>query len=570
MTPARSARPQLQLLTTADVAALLGVPLSRLTYLLHVVRPERRYKSFELNRKNGPPRVIRAPIKPLKTVQAALAAALSPYYRPPHTVHGYVNGRSIRTNARIHQRQRWVLRVDLEEFFPSINFGRVRGLFLAAPFAFPPPVATLLAQVCCHDNQLPQGAPTSPLISNLICRSLDRQLFHLSNAARCYYTRYCDDLVFSTGRHSFPSALAVVDPQTNAIRVGQELRDPIEKNGFRVNDAKTRLRKRTQRQIVTGLVTNVFVNVPRDYVRSVRMLLHIWHRYGEADAMARLGRFQPKNRPPFQPVPHLALVARGKVQYVGSVKGWGSSVYLGLASRLSTRDSSFRPTQTSPGPVPIEILAEGRTDYEHIRAAIRRLQNAGEYQDLDLQFSANPSDKGGDEELVRHCQALCRIKPHQPVVCIFDRDNAKIIPQVTASDMPFKAWGNDVFSLAIPYPAHRSPNGPLCVEMLYDDELLRQRDSQGRRLYLKSEFREDSGQHSGGERVHCTNPQRGALIRDDDVFDMETGAKVSLSKAAFANAIVNAQPPYANPSVDGFRPLFEVLRRIVEYLRTGR
>ena len=560
--------PSLQLQTKADVAAALNIPLSRLTYLLHVVPPERRYKSFELQRKNGSPRIIRAPIKPLKAAQAALAAALRPYYRVPHTVHGYVDDRSILTNARIHRNQRWVLRLDLKDFFPSINFGRVRGLFLAAPFAFPPVVATLLAQLCCYENQLPQGAPTSPLLSNLICRPMDRRLARLAGEARCYYSRYCDDLVFSTNR-PYPSPLLVTaDPEGGPPRVGTALREAIEAAGFRVNDEKTRLRKRTQRQIVTGLVTNVFVNIPRDYVRSVRELLFIWRRHGETEARTRLLLHRPRNRAPRNSMTRLALVARGKVQYIGSVKGWNSSVYQGLADRLSELDPTFRRTTRSSGPSTLlRILAEGKTDYLHLESSIRRLQAQGEFLDIELRFESDPQDKGGDDELLKHCQVLSRIKQQPPVVCIFDRDNPRMVSQVMTVTKSFKEWGNGVFSVAIPYPSHRDPSEHLCVELLYTDDLLRKRDSQGRRIYFKNEFDPERGHHLT-ERVHCTNPKRDSLIRDDDVFSMDNGEKVSLSKRAFAEAIKETRDPYAQAAVDGFRPLFEVLRQIAQHLRT--
>jgi RNA-directed DNA polymerase len=567
MTPTKPPPSQLQLHTKADVAALLNIPLSQLTYLLHVVPPERRYRSFELQRKSGNPRTIRAPIKPLKSVQGALAVALGPYYRVPHTVHGYVNGRSILTNARIHRSQRWVLRIDLKDFFPSINFGRVRGLLLAAPFLFPPAVATLLAQICCHANELPQGAPTSPLISNLICRPLDRRLARLASEARCYYSRYCDDLVFSTNRRSLSPALIAVDPETGAVRASNALREAIEASGFRINDEKTRLRKRTQRQLVTGLVTNVFVNIPRDYVGSVRTLLYIWSRYGEADARTHLLLHRLRNRPPGKAGTSLALIARGNVQYIGSVKGWNSSVYKSLAARLAVLDPTFRRTTRASGgpPTLLRVLAEGKTDYIHLESAIQHLQAGGEFADLDLRFLPDSGDKGGDDELLKHCGVLARLKQQPPVVCIFDRDNPRILSQV-ATEAPFKAWGNDVFSVVTPHPAHRDSGEPLCIELLYDDDLLRLPDSQGRRLYFKHEFNQESGQHSS-ERVYCTNPHKESLIRDDDVFRMDTGAKVSLSKRAFADAIAARRGPYAKAAVDGFRPLFEVLRQIARHLR---
>ena len=546
----------LALLTKADVASLLNVRLSQWT--------ERRYRTFEIRRRRDGVRVIRAPVRPLKRIQATLSQALAPYYRPPHTVHGYVSDRSIRTNARVHQRQYWVLRVDLENFFPSINFGRVRGLFLAPPFSFNPSVATLLARICCHENELPQGAPTSPLISNLICRSLDRQLAGLASSARCFYTRYCDDLIFSINRRTCPPNLAVADPHTGAVRAGQTLREVIESHGFRINNAKTLLRKRTQRQIVTGLVVNEFVNVPRDYVRSVRALLHIWRRHGASDALTRLSTSDPRNRPPTMPAVNLALLARGKVQYVGSIKGRGSSVYRGLAAQLASLDQNYRASAVprSGSPTCLQILVEGPTDRLHLAAALARFQQAGEFDDIRLEFASDSQDRGGDIELLGHCQALARIKRNSLVVCIFDRDNERLVGQVTSAGSSFRDWGNNVYSLAIPPPPHRDRDAPLCIELLYPDDFLRRQDSEGRRLYLSTEFDREHGQHLS-ERVYCTTPKKKSLIRDDDVYDLDTKAKKSLGKAALADAVFQERPPFEQPPISGFRPLFAVLQEIV-------
>ena len=109
---------------------------------------------------------------------------------------------------------------------------------MAPPFNYMPDVATLLAQICCHDNVLPHGAPISPLISNIICRGLDRALSLQARKDYCYYTRYCDDLVFSTRRPRSQS-LAVTDRQTGAVVAGEALREIVEKHGFTVNAAKT-------------------------------------------------------------------------------------------------------------------------------------------------------------------------------------------------------------------------------------------------------------------------------------------------------------------------------------------
>jgi RNA-directed DNA polymerase len=547
------------LVTTADVANYVGIPLSKLMYLLHVVPRMNRYRAFELQRKSGTPRTIEAPIKPLKAVQSALAVAFQAYYRPRAAVHGYIPGKSILSNARVHRRQLWVLRIDLSDFFPSVNFGRVRGLFLKPPFSFSDKVATVLAQICCHRNQLPQGAPTSPIISNFVCRGLDAELGRLATSERLYYTRYCDDLVFSTNRSSIPSNIAMRDEKTGAVRAGSALIEIVERHGFHINDSKTLLRKRTQRQMVTGLVTNEFVNIPRDYIRSIRSALHIWKRYGEPAAVERLNYYRPINRPPTLPV-DIRLTLRGRIQYVGAIKGWNSSVYQSLAARLQLLDPTFTPTVKAPPPTLLRVLAEGRTDYTHIKSAFKAFQGNREFLDLDLVLEVAREEKGGHDVLLKTCHALARAPQNPPVVCVFDRDVSQIVPQVTTPEMEFRAWGNDVFSLAIPYPPHRAASEPLCIEMLYDDDVLCRRDSNGRRLFLGSEFDPATGKH----RTEPLYSRTDALIRDDQVFDME-GRKVSLSKSAFADAIAHSKPPFREISFEGFRPLFGALRAIRTY-----
>jgi RNA-directed DNA polymerase len=153
---------------------------------------------------------------------------------------------------------------------------------LAEPFKLPPQVATLLAQICCHENKLPQGAPTSPIISNMICGRMDSQLKLFASQNGCFYTRYADDITFSTRQRIFPTELASLEEtdETRVVTLPSVLTDLIEKNGFKINKSKTRLLSRADRQDVTGLTVNRFVNVNRRYIRNVRGALHAWRKYG--------------------------------------------------------------------------------------------------------------------------------------------------------------------------------------------------------------------------------------------------------------------------------------------------
>src|SRR6185437_5065944 len=175
--------------------------------------------------------------------------------------HGFKRKRSIVTNATKHKNRRFVFNLDLENFFGTINFGRVRGFLIKnTDFALQPSVATLIAQIACHENALPQGSPCSPVISNLIGSVLDVRLCALASGVGCTYSRYVDDLSFSTNKKDFPPQVAK-RTETHAWELGDKLHDVLNHTGFSVNASKTRMQYCTSRQEVTGLVVNQKVNI---------------------------------------------------------------------------------------------------------------------------------------------------------------------------------------------------------------------------------------------------------------------------------------------------------------------
>ncbi len=266
------------------MARLLEVTSQKLTYYAY---KKRIYKTFEIPKRRGGTRLISAPANKLRILQMKINHVLRLVYKVKGVVHGFSIGKSIVTNAASHTQRRYVLNVDLKDFFGSINFGRVRGMLMAKPYGLGKDAATILAHMCTFNGVLPQGAPTSPIITNMICGRLDSELKKLAGTYRCRYTRYADDITFSTSLRSFPEALAYLDaaggvPQTV---VGHELLKVIKSNGFEVNQDKVRLLVPAQRQEVTGLVSNRFPNVPRSYIRQLGGLLHAWKKFG-ADATA--------------------------------------------------------------------------------------------------------------------------------------------------------------------------------------------------------------------------------------------------------------------------------------------
>lgn len=210
-TPDELRKKFLALKTRAGVAEFLDIPLSQLTYHLFTVEATGRYSKFNIAKRSGALREIQSPATALKLIQRKLNQALSCVYQPRNAVHGFVTSRglsaprNIVSNARVHLGAEFILNVDLKDFFPSINFGRVRGMFARKPYGLGVKAATVLAQVCCFENGLPQGAPTSPIISNMICGKLDADLQKLAQRYNCLYSRYADDITFSTHAKSFPN-----------------------------------------------------------------------------------------------------------------------------------------------------------------------------------------------------------------------------------------------------------------------------------------------------------------------------------------------------------------------------
>jgi hypothetical protein len=250
-----------------------------LAYIVYKLPPAAKYTSFDIEKKGGGTRHIDAPMPRLKELQRRLAGVLYACLRDleasekrKNTLsHAFREDYSIITNAKSHTSRRYVLTLDLHNFFPSLHFGRVRGFFIKnSHFKLNESVATLLAQIACNDGVLPQGSPCSPVLSELLTHFLDMRLVKFAARNKCSYTRYADDITFSTNQKEFPPELAVVVGE--AWHLGAQLKSRIEDAGFAVNDAKTRMQVRGSRQEVTGLTVNAKVNVPKNYYKLARAM----------------------------------------------------------------------------------------------------------------------------------------------------------------------------------------------------------------------------------------------------------------------------------------------------------
>lgn len=264
-----------------ELAALLGYKPSSLTSIIFQTPAKDRYTTFDIPKKSGGMRTIKAPDAKLKKLQSHLSHLL---YECLEEIEkdrdakplsfGFRRDRWIADNATRHKRRRWVLNLDLVDFFPSFNFGRVRGYFLKdKSFALNPEVATTIAQIACDGTALPQGSPCSPVISELIAQILDMRLVRLAKKYGVTYTRYADDITFSTSQRDFPAGLAAPDAADAAVwHLSEQLLGKIAASGFAVNPSKTRMQFRGSRQAVTGLIVNEKVNIASDYYRKARSM----------------------------------------------------------------------------------------------------------------------------------------------------------------------------------------------------------------------------------------------------------------------------------------------------------
>lgn len=337
-----------------SVADLFEITSDDLIHHVFDVPPRRRYIRFNIPKRSGDLREISAPTKSLKQIQRRFNQVLHCVYKRKGPVHGFVSEQSIVSNADCHFDKRYILNVDLKDFFPSIHPGRVRGMFMAKPYNLSWEISELLASICCFNNELPQGAPTSPIISNMICAKMDSYLQRLAKKHHCYYTRYADDITFSTYLSHFPAALATLNVAGQA-EVGAELQQIIEENGFRINPDKIRLQGYHRRQEVTGLTVNEFPNVQRRYINQIRAMLHDWRTNGPVKAQEKfLSKYDKKQRSDNRGVELFKEVVRGKIEFLGAVRGKNNLIYIRFREELR----ALEPDRVKEPPPAVDMVQE--------------------------------------------------------------------------------------------------------------------------------------------------------------------------------------------------------------------
>ena len=307
--------------------------MPHLNYFINPTRNKKNYRTFEIPKKSGGTRTISAPTKILKSLLTYTNVILQAIYEVPECVMGFVPSKSVVDNAEKHIGKHYVFNTDIKDFFPSISKSRVWATLKCPPFSFNDTIADAIAGLCCTEIEkegdkvivLPQGSPCSPVLTNIVCRNLDRQLSRLAGKYHISYTRYADDITFSSNHNVYQ--------KDGDFR--KELQIIIKKENFIFNDKKTRLQKTGSRQEVTGLTVSDRVNVPRNFIRGIDNLLYIWEKYGYKDAFTSfMKHYIPKQNINNGP-PSMESVIEGKLMYLKMVKGENDPVWKKLQKRFS-------------------------------------------------------------------------------------------------------------------------------------------------------------------------------------------------------------------------------------------
>lgn len=308
-----------------------------------------RYHSFEIKKKSGGMRTIHAPEQNLKVILQCINLMFQTVFTPHSAAYGFVEGKSVVDNANLHCGNNYVFNIDLKDFFPSIEIGRILNRLSLPPFNFNKEngreeLGNYIAWLACENaivervvdgkiqkiakRVLPQGSPLSPMLTNIICERLDRRLTGLAKRFGVKYSRYADDITFSSMQNVYQ--------EEGDFR--KELDRIVTDQYFTINQDKVRLQKSGVRQEVTGITVNEFSNVTKTYVKRIRLWLSFWERFGTEKAFVLFLNGYIKDKGHIKNLGKTPLfmenVIEGKLNYLKMIKGEEDSTYLGLKARL--------------------------------------------------------------------------------------------------------------------------------------------------------------------------------------------------------------------------------------------
>ncbi|MBX3254752.1 MAG: RNA-directed DNA polymerase [Chitinophagaceae bacterium] len=274
-----------------QLANAMGIALKELSFLSYSRRVSAvsHYQKFYLPKKSSGKRLISAPMPRLKKAQHWILQHIL-YKVPVHAqANGFVPGKSIVSNATPHIGKNVVVNADVKDFFPSITFKRVKALF--GKLGYADKIATILSLLCTEsvteevmldgkkyfvqkgERVLPQGAPTSPAVTNILCFRLDKRLSGVAKKFGCGYTRYADDITFSGTLNN-----------SDASKIVWHIKKILSEEGLTIHPDKIRVMQKSERQEVTGVVVNRQLSVSREKLRNFRALLHQLKKNGHENA----------------------------------------------------------------------------------------------------------------------------------------------------------------------------------------------------------------------------------------------------------------------------------------------
>lgn len=245
------------ILNSYHLAHILGISRKKLDWLTNDRADH--YVCFHTEKRDGAKREILAPKPYLKKVQRQILDELLHRVRLNAHAEGFRKKRSVVTNAVRHTDKAVVIKMDVEDFFPSIIFERVLGMFVA--LGYPRQTSLLVTRLVTHNGKLPTGAPTSPAISNIICRRMDKRFSRLGQKMEFGYSRYADDITVSSNNKKI-------------TRIVPFFKEIIKEEGFAVNEAKTRILRSGRRQKITGVVINKRPNIAREEIKRLRAVIY--------------------------------------------------------------------------------------------------------------------------------------------------------------------------------------------------------------------------------------------------------------------------------------------------------
>lgn len=444
--------------------------IKNINYYISSKSKQNRYTRFVIKKKSGGDRTIHSPVPGLKALQKCINLIFQCTYKVNSAATGFVIGKSIFDNAIVHSGKNYVFNLDLKDFFSSIDQARLWGRLKAAPFNLNEQsgrleLANIIACLCCHEmeverydpindqwykaikNVVPQGAPTSPTLINIICQRLDYYLSAVAKKFSVNYTRYADDITFSSDHNVYQKNGEFITEVERIIKV----------ENFNIKDSKTHLQKRGYRQEVTGLVVNHNPNVHNKYIKQMRHWLYAWEKDGYEYASNFFMEAYLKNKVnPKATIPDLSNVLSGKLNYLKMIKGFDNPTYIKLNSRFesllikgdkknkeTTADQSLTMDELSE----IEYSKVSNLPVEHTPKEVVRILNKFTLNNSALKYSTHNWDAGQDDGIFKDLPSFLKkanseFNPVSEHLKMLRKElHAKIISFLFYDKVAEKGWG---------------------------------------------------------------------------------------------------------------------------------